>query len=75
MDVKGQHECERFFLILMWLATGVSFVAGVAADNVRVMFGTFSIALVAATAICLPEWSRFNSSPLTFRPSSTAKES
>lgn len=68
MDVKGQYECERLFLILMWMATAISFGAGLALDDVRAMFGTFLTCLFFSLVACLPEWKRFNSNPLNFRP-------
>jgi Microsomal signal peptidase 12 kDa subunit (SPC12) len=72
MDVKGQYECERLFMIFMWMATAISFGAGLALDDVRVMFGTFTSCLAVSTGICLPEWKIFNSNPLKFRPAASS---
>lgn len=67
MDVKGQYKCERYFVYFMWVATVLSFVTGLALDNIRVMFGLFAAFLLIALAACLPEWPYFNSDPLAFR--------
>jgi hypothetical protein len=72
MDVRGQYDCERLFMILMWIATAVSFVAGLAADDVRAMFGVFTSALFVSIVVCLPEWSMYNKSPLRFQPTRPA---
>lgn len=58
-------------MILMWIATFLSFGLGLAADNIRIMFGTFAGSLFACAVACLPEWRLFNRSPLKFRQSTS----
>lgn len=72
MDVKGQYRCERYFMILMWIATAISFALGLAFDSVHLMFRTFAGSLLICAVLCLPEWPMFNRSPLQFRTSESA---
>jgi Microsomal signal peptidase 12 kDa subunit (SPC12) len=73
MDVKGQYECERYFLIFMWICTGVSFACGLIADDVYVMFGLFAVTSGIAFAIFVPDLRWFNKTPLQFRQRPVSK--
>jgi hypothetical protein len=73
MDVKGQHDCERYFLIFMWLSTGLSFGIGLVVDNFYVMFGIFGCAAAVAFLLFMPDFPWFNRSPLQFRKRASSK--
>lgn len=74
MDLKGQYDCERYFMYMMWIATGVSFVSGLAADSIQVMFGLLGAAFVICLILCLPEWKAYNANPLKFQSAHPAAE-
>lgn len=69
MDVKGQYDCERYFMYIMWFSTIISFASGVVADSIQVMFGLLAACFALTLILCLPEWKIYNSHPLSFQAS------
>lgn len=67
MDIKGQYDCERTFIVMMWMSALFSLGLGVYTDNVQPMVYSFAGSLALALAVCLPEWPMFNRNPLFFR--------
>lgn len=51
MDIKGQRDCERLFLWIMWTATVLACLAGFIIDKVIAIFSVFGGFLVLCALV------------------------
>ncbi|TFK27273.1 microsomal signal peptidase 12 kDa subunit [Coprinopsis marcescibilis] len=72
IDFVGQNLVEQIAKTVLIAGAVVSFIAGFAAQNLRVTFGLYAVIVLILAVVVLPPWPMFNQHPVKWLPAASS---
>ena len=75
MDLVGQRNAERLYMIILLAVAVPAYLLGWYYGSMRLMLAVYGAGAAAAVALAVPDWPFWNRHPLRWLPAGSVKRS